>query len=77
MMWQAFKVSTWVSRIALGLAALAAVFATAALGAGAPWRSARVLVCGALSIGGALLAKWSSSLRQKMVFVDYVHADHH
>ena len=67
----------WVARFASVLAAVGAVFATAALGAGTPWRSARVLAGAATALGGALLATWAQKLRQKLVFVDYVHADHH
>ena len=74
---QAFKVSAALAYIAIGLATLAAVFAVGAVGAGAHWRSARVLVSCAVSVVGALVAAGAQHLRQKFVFVDYVHAHHH
>lgn len=74
---QAFQVTSWLGPIAASAAALAAVFATAVIGAGSHWHAARVIGSGVVCAAGLLIAAWAWQLRQKLVFVDYVHQDHH
>ncbi|KAK9793004.1 hypothetical protein WJX73_007911 [Symbiochloris irregularis] len=72
----AFKLSAWVMAAGAASALLATVFATASFAAG-NWHAARLVACAAVSAAGAWAAVWAQQLRQKLVFKDYVHAEHH
>ena len=74
---QAFKAATAVSYAAAALAAVSAVFTTAALGMGMHWRTAQLLTKCVVFAVSIFIAAWARSFKQKLIFVDYVHSDHH
>ena len=72
---QVFQVVTWAQKATLAVVAVTALLAAAAVGAG----SKSLPVWGGLGAGAiaAALAAWQLGvLRQKFIFVDYVHAEH-
>ena len=72
---QAFQVVTWAQKAAVAVMAVTALLAAAAVGAG----SRSLPVWGGLGAGAvvAALAAWQLGvMRQKFIFVDYVHAEH-
>ena len=71
---QAFQVVTWAQKAAVAVMAVTALLAAAAVGAG----SKSVPVWGGLGACAVVtaLAAWQFGvMRQKFIFVDYVHAE--